>query len=114
MARALSALLVGLAVAGGAAPDPWRERTQPLRFVIKESEIESWKSWTGPLISERYRLILWALPKVGCTDMMRLFYRMAGHDAWRELPWRFSRLSRVAVSVHTFHRCLPPLSRLPW
>ena len=87
----MSALLVGLAVAGGAAPDPWRERTQPLRFVIKESEIESWKSWTGPLISERYRLILWALPKVGCTDMMRLFYRMAGHDAWRELPWFKSR-----------------------
>ena len=84
-------LLVGLAVAGGTAPDPWRKRTQPLQFVIKESEIESWKSWTGPLISERYRLILWALPKVGCTDMMRLFYRMAGHETWRELPWFKSR-----------------------
>ena len=41
-------------------------------------------TWDGaPIVLEKYKLIFYTVPKVGCTVFKQLFKRMMGHDNWR-------------------------------
>jgi hypothetical protein len=51
-------------------------------------------NWDGaPIIVEKYKLVFFTVPKVGCTAFKQLFRRMMGHPDWsvqeyqKWLPW---------------------------
>jgi hypothetical protein len=38
------------------------------------------------LVSTRFRLVLFTIPKVGCTELIKLMRRMAGASDWADVP----------------------------
>lgn len=37
-------------------------------------------------VDKRFKLVMATIPKVSCTEFIRLFYRLKGDPGWRENP----------------------------
>ena len=59
--------------------DTSRYFVQPDDFVYQDLPGEA-----APIVIEKYKLIFFTVPKVGCTIWKMLFRRMAGFDNWKE------------------------------
>jgi hypothetical protein len=93
-----AATAVAAAPAAAASPHTFLSSSSPPQALLVRygDYIYQWGEWDGaPIVVEKYKLVFFTVPKVGCTAFKQLFRRMMGYADWsvqfgdadKMLPW---------------------------
>lgn len=79
-------------------------------MIVSERDRESFAHHV--LVNERHRFVFFSIPKVACTDWMRLFMRMRGVPDWHDDP--HYRTDRSLLSDYSTRECTEILVSSQW